>query len=195
MKIAIDLDDVTVSIVQELTDYYNKMYNTAYTFQDYQDYDLSIVWKCSPEEAMKRVYAFYHSDLMDTLAPVSGAVAGISTLLTQHDVTFVTSRPPFLEEKTKRWIETYFPGKQLPVYFTNQYAPPGSAKQKKSDVCKYIGARLIIEDSPIYAYDCSQEGIDVLLFERPWNTVMKVNRHIHKMKSWEEIVKYIQSRT
>lgn len=39
--------------------------------------------------------------------------------------------------------------------------------RKKSDICKAVGASLLIDDNPSYAMECAAAGINVLLYD--WN--------------------------
>jgi hypothetical protein len=48
------------------------------------------------------------------------------------------------------------------VYFGNHYALSGVSRNK-SDICKSIGAGVLIDDNPGYAIECAQAGIHVML--------------------------------
>ncbi len=52
------------------------------------------------------------------------------------------------------------------VYFGNHWSLEGVSR-KKSDICKSIGAGVLIDDNPTYAMECAQAGIHVLLYD--WN--------------------------
>jgi thiamine monophosphate synthase len=45
--------------------------------------------------------------------------------------------------------------------------------RKKSDICRAVGARVLIDDNPAYAVECATAGIHVLLFDwqdgYPWS--------------------------
>lgn len=189
MNIAIDLDDVTVAIMNGLIDYHNKRFDTNFTIHDHIFFDLHKIWKCTPEEAMKRAYDFFASDHMDRLLPMEGAVEGINALSYNHQLVFITSRPDSVKEKTLKWLKKYFPDKDIPVYFTNQYTPATHKKLTKSEVCKKVGATIIIEDSPAYVLDCANAGIRVLMYDRPWNRTVANNPLITRVNSWSEILK------
>ena len=195
MKIAIDLDDVTVAIMDGITTFHNKKYNTHFSVHDHIDWDLYKIWNCTPEESMNRVYEFYNSPFMDTVLPMEGAIEGIGKLHIKHSLVFITSRPVSVEEKTKKWLKKYFPSFHLPVYFTNQFTPAGHVKQKKSDICKKLDIPIIIEDSPMNVTDCITNNIRVLLFTRPWNTLIKNTRLITRVHNWEDITDEINKIT
>lgn len=48
------------------------------------------------------------------------------------------------------------------VHFGNHFAKEG-ASRKKSDICRAIGAEVLIDDNPTYAKECAEAGIHVLL--------------------------------
>ncbi len=188
MNIAVDLDDVTVRIVTDLFTEYNKRFNTSFTIEDHVDFDLSKVWKCSPEEMMEFVYSFYRSPIMKTLPPVPGAIESITALSKDNSISFITSRPESTKQATLEWIHKHFPSHSFPVYFTNQFTSTDSKKVKKSDICKQLGVEVIIEDAPSYAIDCSENNIIVFLLDQPWNQSVKENENIIRVKSWNEVV-------
>lgn len=193
MKIAIDIDDVTADMVTALTKYNNEVYGTKLTLADHNDYDLAKVWQCPADIAVERVYTFYRSERMNDLQPIEGAIEGINKLSEKYTIQFITSRPSFLQEKSMKWLAKYFPGKNLPIIFTNQYSKGENTKTKKSTVCKELNIRYIIEDAPPYALDCAQNEITVLLFKRPWNVSLTDDKHIIKVSNWSEIVQNLQN--
>lgn len=188
MKIGIDLDDVTVALMDGLLAYHNKKYKTNWSPMDHIEWDLHKFWQCTPQEAMKRVYDFYESDYMDNLLPMIGAVQGIKQLNKKHYIYFITSRPYFIEEKTKKWLNKYFPDTSIPLYLTNQYSPGREKSLKKSDICKNLNISHIIEDSPSNITDCTLNGIQVLLYNRPWNTAIENNDFITRVYGWNDVL-------
>jgi len=60
----------------------------------------------------------------------------------------------------------------------------------KLEVCKSIGAYLLIEDAPENAVAVSDGGIPVLLPERPWNAALK-HPGVTPVDSWEKAVRWI----
>jgi hypothetical protein len=50
------------------------------------------------------------------------------------------------------------------VLFGNHWALEGMSR-KKSDICKSVGAHVLIDDNVGYALDCAASGIRVLLYD------------------------------
>jgi glutathionylspermidine synthase len=96
----------------------------------------------------------------------------LERLKPHHDLVVVTSRQNVIQDETKHWIDTNFPGIFTDVHFGNHWAQSGSSKSK-SDMCLEIGADVLIDDNPMYAYECAQRGIHVLLYnwqrQYPWS--------------------------
>jgi hypothetical protein len=87
----------------------------------------------------------------------------------------VTARLTRLEEVTKKWIDTYFPNIFHEMHFGNHFSTSGKSRSK-SQMCREIGAKLLIDDSLVYAQQCIKEGIKVILFgDYPWNRVIDAN--------------------
>jgi len=191
MRIAIDLDDVTVAIMDGLLKYHNGKYNTEFLVEHHTSWDLDKIWACTPNEAMRRVYDFYKSEYMDKLLPMPGAIEGIHNLNDKHSLFFVTSRPTFIKEKTTIWLNEHLPNLSIPVYFTNQYSPEREKKEKKSDVCKRLNIELIIEDAPSNISDCIMNNIRVLVYSRPWNTSLIDTELMTRVHTWKDIVSNI----
>jgi uncharacterized HAD superfamily protein len=106
-------------------------------------------------------------------------VAGAREVLHKYahaiDFHIVTSRRHFLEEATRAWIDRHYPGLFSSILFGNHYASSG-VKRSKPDMCKQLGAQLLIDDSLRYATQCSEAGIRTALFgTHAWNTVSSSN--------------------
>lgn len=83
----------------------------------------------------------------------------------RYDLHLVTSRQNKLEEITRMWIQTHYPDTFTEIHFdNNHYCGPGQKSIPKSELCKAIGAVLLIDDSLTYAIDCSNHDMPVILF-------------------------------
>eukprot|EP00201_Polytomella_parva_P017489 CAMPEP_0175071640 /NCGR_PEP_ID=MMETSP0052_2-20121109/19356_1 /TAXON_ID=51329 ORGANISM="Polytomella parva, Strain SAG 63-3" /NCGR_SAMPLE_ID=MMETSP0052_2 /ASSEMBLY_ACC=CAM_ASM_000194 /LENGTH=116 /DNA_ID=CAMNT_0016338835 /DNA_START=566 /DNA_END=916 /DNA_ORIENTATION=+ len=96
------------------------------------------------------------------------------------------------------WLDRHFPNMFEVVYFGNHFALEGISR-KKSDICKAIGAQILIDDNPSYAIECASAGINVLLYDwegnYPWSKLPKGKEHelIEVVKNWDEVEKAITS--
>ena len=79
------------------------------------------------------------------------------------------------------------------MHFGNHFALAGPSKPK-SQLCQELGAQLLIDDNPVYALECAQRGIEVLLFDwelgYPWSkTAGGGPQHelITRVSSWAHV--------
>ena len=188
MKIAIDMDDVTVDFMNALAKFHNDMYGTSLAKKDYFSYHLGKVWKCTYEEAFEKVRLFTESAYFDSMKPMEGAVEGIRFLKKENDIIVVTSR--FIpKEKTFIQLDRYVPGvfPENKVHFSYNYYT-GIGNRKKAEICLDEKVDMMIEDSAEYANECASNGIKTLLFNQPWNENEKLHRSVERVHSWKEIM-------
>ena len=59
----------------------------------------------------------------------------------------------------------------------------------KSDMCKSIGAELLIDDNLHYANDCATSGINAILFGKyAWNKYEDdLHENIHHVHHWDDV--------
>ncbi|MEK6970216.1 MAG: hypothetical protein AABW68_00790 [archaeon] len=186
MRIGIDIDGVLVDIVSPLLELYNAHKGTGHRYEDVGHYDLHQTWNCSPQEAIDWVHQFYATPAFDEMPVIDGAVAGVTRLSKGHELFIITSRPAYLQEKTKAWIERYFGDAFVEILFGNAYSLHGPQKDK-STLCSEKDVRVLIEDAPGNAIDCAQAGIEVFLFDQPWNRKMSPTKNVTRVMSWDEI--------
>lgn len=93
----------------------------------------------------------------------------------QHELCIVTSRQHVIRDVTMEWLDRHF-GLHLfsGVHFGNHFSMTG-ASRSKSEICMDIGAHVLVDDNPSYAFDCASHGVHVLLFNwdlrYPWSQV------------------------
>ena len=74
----------------------------------------------------------------------------------------------------------------------NHYGESGE-KLSKPDMCKKIGAKILIDDSLLYAQECAKEGIKTILFGNyPWyQNKHDLHENIKRVEGWHEVDKVI----
>ena len=193
MLIGVDLDSVLAYLEDPLFRFHNDRFGTKDKIKDAKDYDMWLLWKCTPRESFDRICDFYRSPYMDEVLPVKGAIKGIAKIKQKHELVVITSRPNWIEEKTNNWINMYFPGVFKQVIQTNQFSHASEKKVKKSEVCLNIGAKVFIDDCPAYCEDCAGAGISVYMFARPWNKKAPLGENVARVSGWGEIEKRLLS--
>ncbi|KAL0292395.1 UNVERIFIED_CONTAM: hypothetical protein Scaly_2593000 [Sesamum calycinum] len=90
------------------------------------------------------------------------------------------SRQNAIKDHTVGWIEKHYPGLFQEIHFGNHFALDGQSRPK-SDICRSLGAKVLIDDNPRYAIECAEVGIKVLLFDYensyPWSKTDDICEH------------------
>lgn len=189
--IAIDIDEVTADFISYFIYFHNLMYKTNIKKKQVSSYYLYEAFKTDKYEMGVRFDEFQSLRLLERLEPAKGAIAGINKLIKfGFSPHFVTARPRTIEQETKLWLKKHFKNLEAPLYFTHQ--APGKMELKKSEICKQIGADILIDDHIENALDCAANGIKVYLFDAPWNQTKSLPGNVFRVKSWKEILEKLK---
>lgn len=196
LTIAVDVDEVLGRFVHSLNAFCHETYSCQYHVSDYFVYDFARVWQCSQDESNHRVHEFFDSvHFRDGIEVIPGSYESLMRLkesIAHIRLNVVTSRQHVIQDHTMEWLENHFPDTFDAVYFGNHFALEGASK-KKSEICAEIGAGVLIDDNPVYAMECAQAGIKVLLYdwnlEYPWSKTKEgpVHDNIIRVSSWSEV--------
>ena len=96
----------------------------------------------------------------------------------------VTARLSWMKLATKLWLKRNFPNCFDKVIFANFFT---SRARKKSDICKDLCAKIIIDDNLDTCIDCANNWIKSFLLDKPWNQCDKLQNWITRVFSWNEI--------
>ncbi|MBA0578034.1 hypothetical protein Gorai_020336 [Gossypium raimondii] len=150
------------------------------------------IWNCSRQEADIRVHEFFKSSYFKKgIHPIPGAQRALHRLSRFCDLSVVTSRQNVIKDHTIEWLEKYYPGLFQEMHFGNHFALHGKSRPK-SEICRLLGAKILIDDNPRYAVECAQVGIRVLLFDYknsyPWCKTESIDKHplVTRVNNWEE---------
>lgn len=200
LTIAVDVDEVLGRFVHSLNAFCEETYSCQYHVKDYFVYDFARVWQCSQDESNRRVHEFFDSvHFRDGIEVIPGSYDSLVRLkerISGIKLNVVTSRQHVIQDHTMEWLEHHFPDTFDAVYFGNHFALEGVSK-KKSEICSEIGASVLIDDNPVYAMECAQAGIKVLLYdwelEYPWSKTNEgpIHDNIVRVSSWLEVEEQI----
>jgi hypothetical protein len=111
------------------------------------------------------------------------------------ELVVVTSRQLDIEEATKAWLHRHYPDVFSAVRFGHHYgkADDNRKPKTKAELCAELGATVLIDDSLIYANQCSASIDHVVLFDfdgsYPWNkTQNALPANVHRAHSWPEVI-------
>ena len=191
--VAVDLDEVLGHFIPALCDFHNETYETDLTLADFHSYSFHEVWGGTSEESVKRVHAFFETHHFEHMSPVDGAFQTLKHFEPEVNFIIVTSRQHVIFHDTLVWLQKHFPSIFCDVRFGNHWGLSGK-KISKPDMCKDIGAKMIIDDNIKYALQCSElDGFKCVLFD--WKDSYKWSAYndedlpsnVHRVSSWEHV--------
>lgn len=196
--IAVDVDEVLAQFVPQLIAFHNSRYATNHTIKDFHSYEFWRVWEIPREECDVRVREFFDSEHFAVMPTIPHSIEVLMELKRHHphyQFYAVTSRQSFLEEVTRKWLHTHFPGVFTDVLLGNHYGT--GTKRSKPEMCASVNAKVLIDDSLLYATQCADAGLRVLLFDLehsyPWNkTAGPLHPNIIRVDSWHTVHKLLK---
>ncbi|KAK9791360.1 hypothetical protein WJX73_008658 [Symbiochloris irregularis] len=191
LRVAVDVDEVLGRFLHSLNQFALEEYGLDFDLADYHEYNFAKIWKTTQDESNTIVHQFFKSrHFAFGILPIPGALASLQRLGRECDLVVVTSRQHCIRQQTLHWIQQHFPQVFTDVQFGNHWALQGSSR-KKSEICRDLGAHVLIDDNPIYAMECAEAGMQVLLYDwqlsYPWSkTADGGPRHarIQRVQDW-----------
>jgi hypothetical protein len=159
IKIGVDLDNVLCNFNDAINDFYNKRTGRSFRSKDYVHETYDKVWGVTMDVSTKVVRDFSRTRGLDDLMPIKGARECLESLLKTRKFQFyiITSRNKSLEKRTKSWLERNYGSIFSGVEFLSYYASRGKSSLEKYHVCKRLGCKAMIEDSPHHLLKCVLE--------------------------------------
>lgn len=126
-------------------------------------------------------------DQSEVLA-IPGAEAALMRLAQDYDLVLVTSRDPSWEAATRLWLTSSFPEITFGIHFADSHRTENG--QTKGQICKQIGAKLLIDDNDDHCFSALEAGIAAIRFgEYGWHKEESVL--IPCCKTWQDVLEYI----
>jgi len=193
LRVAVDVDEVLGRFVFALNQFVLDKYGMQHQVSDYWVYEFAKIWDCDQDTSNRIVHEFFQSKHFQEGIPlIPGALSSLQRLSHTCDLVVVTSRQHVIQDQTLEWIDKHFPGIFQEVYFGNHWSLEGISR-KKSDICRAVGASVLIDDNPMYAVECAAAGIQVLLYDwdeaYPWSKLKPGQHHqlIRVVRDWNEV--------
>eukprot|EP00256_Glycine_max_P057366 XP_014625194.2 uncharacterized protein LOC100780022 [Glycine max] len=146
-----------------------------------------------------RVHEFFKTAYFKSgIHPLPGAQMTLQKLSRFCSLSVVTSRQNAIKDHIIEWLEKNYPGLFHDIHFGNHFALDGVSRPK-SEICRSLNAKVLIDDNPRYAIECADVGIRVLLFDYensyPWCKNESVDQHplVTRVKNWEEVERQLMS--
>lgn len=193
MTIAIDIDDVLADFFPSFISYYNSLHKTNYAKNQFHTNNWWEIVGGTPAEVIGIAYRdFAYQGKMRHLEVFSGAVAAINKIKKNHKLIIVTGRAKEISRDTDYWLTKHFSGCFNDIHFIRSEILKPEI-ESKYEICKKVGANIMIEDDDNNVRHFTEEGIKVILFDQPWNQSIKSSKSIARVNSWENIVEEINN--
>lgn len=122
---------------------------------------------------------------------IASAALVIKELQKEFHIILLTSRNPALEEGTRRWLKENIEG-DVELYFAKNGRM--NIGRSKGELCKELGAFLLIDDNIEHCQSAVDNGIEAILFgEYGWQT-SGVEGSI-RCKDWPAVLEYLNDRS
>lgn len=190
--IAVDADEILAGFIDHFLVHYNSKYQTSVSKDKIYSFKLDPIFNTTEDIFLKRMDEFYESGEVLRIKPVKGALQGVDQLLKkEYFLEIITARPALYAEATKEWVNKHFPKRFKQIHFAFNPHNKNSENITKAQVCKKIGAKVLIDDNIDNALDCAKNGITVYLMDAPWNQAEDLPKNVIRVKSWKEIIKLL----
>ena len=183
--IGVDIDDVLADFSSAFIAFCGEHYGKCVKKEDFTHVDFWRGWGVSREKLVSWLGAFNESYAEERMLPLPGSQEVICQMAECHELHVITSRPLEIAQGTVRWIERHFGKSFLDVHFCTTKGGLVSTRSKKT-VCEMLGAKILLDDHPQNADECSSNGIQVYLFDQPWNRHIEQGPQIVRVFSWED---------
>ena len=188
-KIALDLDGVVVNSIPEIVKQLN--FRTGTTKHDIFNYDLTKTYNCN----RKILHDILRNLDYKCLPEIPNAIKYIKRLSNNHDIYFITARTNFLGNNPRDFVKKVRIICDTNIWLNSRLVKNIHYKnvffsKDKLETIKRNRLELIVEDNPKIAVICSNNKIDVLLFDAIYNKNC-LGEYIHRVENWKEICEVI----
>jgi 5'(3')-deoxyribonucleotidase len=184
LVIAIDCDDVLMATTPYFVDAYNAKYGTNVKIET-SHIDGEEVWGVDREVQFQRLDELTKTKEYFNITPTAEEIAVLNELSERHSLHLVTARKPEELELTQTILNRDLPGIFTSFDFVGW---TGS----KGEVCKRIGADVLIDDSVRNLVDAAEKGMPleglILFGNYPWNQdVPDFLTGIQRCANWNDV--------
>lgn len=183
---AVDIDDVIVETAPSIIENYNQRYGTSLTLTSFYSDDPDI-WQTSDiDEAITRVHDYLKSPEYWQVKPTQEAIHALRGLSRVYRLVVVTGRARVIEQATEAWIHEELPGifdDVIHSYYFDVGEPVS-----KGDICRRLGAKVLIDDHLGHLEEAARYGVAGLLFgDYPWNQASELPKGVKRVHNWQEV--------
>lgn len=191
--IAVDVDEVLFPFIRGFVAHDNALHGGTLHEDDFATYKFEDVIDIPFDEAVERIYDFNGAS-HDHIEPLETIDRAIDRLSESYELAIVTARHPQFADNTVNWLQRHF-GDSFKTVVHVGFAALMEKPRKKVEVCQELGAIALIDDSLEHVSECSEQGIEGILFGNyRWNQTQNLPNGVTRCKNWAEILDYFDGR-
>lgn len=183
LVIAVDCDDVLLMTTPFFVDAYNNTFGTNVTL-DVSNNSQHDVWGVDRPTLEVRFAQLMDTDGYKELHPDPDEVKILTELSKDHELHVITARREHERDVTQHMLDMYLPGVFTSLELVGFHG-------SKGEVCKRLGADLLIDDNARHLKDAVENGIAIenaLLFgDYIWNAPSDANSGLTRCVNWTEV--------
>ena len=193
--VGIDIDDVVANVIDSVRLWANEKTGANLTEAEYRTDDnyweyYNTIWQ---RHGLSETVNF--TMVLDDLAHdqshialVEGARETIHALKEKYDLVFITSRPAYQQDATRRWLDERIDS-EIPMY-TSHNPMANSDHRSKGEICAELGLKYLIDDNVGNCQNANEYGVEPLLFGLyGWNE--KAPSNLRRFFTWDEVGEYL----
>lgn len=193
--IAIDIDDVVANVIDWVRIWANETTGATLTPEHYRTDDVyweyyDAIWQRHGLADKINFTAVLEGMAKDqsSIPVVEGARETIAELKKRYDLVFITSRPAYQQDETRRWLNERI-DPEIPMYLA--YNPiVGREARSKGEICAELGVKVLIDDNIANCQSAIEYGVDAVLFgSYGWND--NGADSLRRCGSWSEVGEYL----
>lgn len=189
---AVDNDDILFKSALGLLTYYNSLYGTKHTPEDFTEYNIEKIFRMDYTQWYEFEFQFYASEYHRALQLNDGAKELVQMLRGKAHTHIVTSRPVegvgFLKELIARNFET---NDFKQIHMIKSLTVPQVGREKWQE-CKRYNLSLLLDDHDRHINLAAQNGIPGILLKQPWNKNKEVHPLVKRAENLYEAAEIIQ---
>lgn len=186
----VDLDECLASTIDKLLiENDNKIWDLIVEVKDIVNYYVHKIPGTNLDE--EKAIQLFRSTLFwdhwkNLIKPIEWSLEKLLELKSQwHDLQIITARHDELSNYTYDWLEQNYPSIFKDVHFAWHFT---KGHRNKSEICKDIWAKTLIEDNYDYALDVANHWIKAYLFNKPWNNHIKeIHKNMIRFGHWDKL--------
>jgi len=183
-RIGVDIDDVMTTTSAVYLDRVEKMLNRKFNREDLTEYLFEDSLDLSLAEVERVWQVLLQDDIWENMPTLEGMQPTVERLQKKYPLFIVTSRPILLKEKTEKWLAN------MKINYDKLIFTDMTTKLKYITE-ENISLTHFIEDRWDFAWELAAGGIEVLLFDQPWNRKQAVCPGMRRVQNWQEIEKLL----